>query len=202
MVRTYSRYSRMIAWLKILLPMAALGLLSTIFLLSGDSDPASRVPFSQVGIDGDIAREEVRSPRFSGTTNTGAALTMTARVARPSENEDGRMEAEVLEASILSQDGSRIDLSAPAASLRDATAEAELTGGVEIESSTGYTLNTQSMLTSLERIEAESRGRVTGKGPLGTLEAGRMQITTAPDSDDIQLLFTGGVKLVYIPQPD
>lgn len=202
MARTYSRYSRMIAWLKILLPMAALGLLSTIFLLSRDADPASRVPFSQVGLEGDVAREQVTEPYYAGVTSSGASLTMTARSARPSDKIAELLEADELDASIVMPDGSQIDLSAPRATVSDRTGEAELTGGVRIQSSTGYTLTTQSMLTSLDRVEAESRGQVNGDGPLGTLQAGRMQITTPQDSADLHLLFTGGVKLVYLPQTE
>ena len=202
MARSYSRYSRMIAWLKIILPMAALGLLSTIFLLSRDADPASRVPFSVVGIDGDIAREQVSAPYYAGTTSNGASLTMNARVARPSDIVEGRVDAEVLDAHMVMADGSEIDLSAPTASITGENDEAELTGGVTITSSTGYTLKTQSMLTSLSTLAAESRGQVNGDGPLGTLEAGRMQITTGDDSNDVHLLFTGGVKLIYLPQTE
>ena len=202
MARSYSRHSRMIAWLKIALPLVALGLLSTIFLLSRDSDPASRVPFSVVGIEGDVAQEQVRVPQFSGVTNTGAALRMTAQVARPSPEIPGLIEAETLNAKIEMKDGSEIDLDAPAATLSDGDDRAELKGGVTIRSSTGYTLTTQSMLTSLSRIEAESRGRVEGAGPLGTLEAGRMQISTPEGSTDVHLLFTGGVKLIYLPQTE
>ncbi|MFZ5963130.1 LPS export ABC transporter periplasmic protein LptC [Thalassococcus sp. BH17M4-6] len=202
MARTYSRYSRMVAWLKILLPMVALGLLSTIFLLSRDSDPTDRVPFSVVGIDGDIAREQVSEPRFAGTTTTGASLTMNARVARPSPDVEGQVDADQLDARIVMDDGSEIELTAPTASMRDSDDQAELKGGVTIQSSTGYTLTTQSLLTSLARVEAESRGRVEGDGPLGTLKAGRMQITTPEGSDDLHLLFTGGVNLIYLPQTE
>ena len=37
-------YSRLIAWLKILLPLGALILLSTIFLYSRSTDPISVIP--------------------------------------------------------------------------------------------------------------------------------------------------------------
>lgn len=202
MTRNYSTYSRVIAWLKILLPLVALGLLSTIFLLSRDPDPASRVPFSVVGIEGDVAKEQVREPYFAGTTNNGATLTMTARAAYPDENQTGRVEAEALDARIVMTDGSEIDLNAPLASISDSDNRAELKGGVTIHSSTGYTLTTQSLLASLDKVEAESRGRVQGDGPLGTLDAGRMQITTPEGADDVHLLFTGGVKLIYLPQKE
>lgn len=200
MARARSTYSRIISWLKILLPLLALGLLSTIFLLSTDPDPASRVPFSVAGIDGDVAREQVTKPYFAGTTNTGASLTMTAATARPVKGATGQVEAEALDASIVMADGSQIDLTAPGASVSDRDDRAELTGGVTIYSSAGYTLTTEKLSTALSRVEAESAGAVQGAGPLGTLEAGKLRIVTVEDSDDVQLLFTGGVKLVYDPQ--
>ena len=45
------RYSRMIVWLKVLLPLMALALLSTLFLLSRNVDPLASIPFAQAEID-------------------------------------------------------------------------------------------------------------------------------------------------------
>ena len=41
------RYSRMIAFLKVLLPLMALALLSTLFLLSQNTEPMASIPFAE-----------------------------------------------------------------------------------------------------------------------------------------------------------
>ena len=40
------RYSRMVAIFKVLLPLAALAILSTLFLLSRTIDPTTTIPFA------------------------------------------------------------------------------------------------------------------------------------------------------------
>ena len=44
-------HSHVMAWLKVLLPMAALALLSTLFLLSRRTDPVTDLPISDVELE-------------------------------------------------------------------------------------------------------------------------------------------------------
>ncbi len=44
-------YSRVVAWLKILLPLLALAILSTLFLVARTIDPAQNIPYADVDID-------------------------------------------------------------------------------------------------------------------------------------------------------
>ncbi len=196
-----SKYSRMIAWLKILLPIAALGLLSTTFLLSRDPDPAANVPISGGGDPDGLVREQVTDPYFAGTTNSGGSLTMTARSARPVPDSD-EVEADTLDAVIVMKDGSEVVLRAPLANLSDKRDDAFLSGGVTVSSSTGYTVTTDSLNAALSRVEVESLGPVAGNGPAGQLTAGKMRITSDGTGGDVQLLFTDGVKLIYDPKTE
>lgn len=193
-------YSRLIAWLKILLPLAALGLLSTIFLLARVNDPSERVPFADALSEGETAQEQVRAPYYAGVTENGAMLTMTARTARQVADDDGAVEADVFDATMTMTDGSRIELDAARAFLREGEQSARLEGDVRIVSSTGYDLRTETLVTRIDRIEAESAGPVEGEGPAGRFTAGKLRITSEGGEDDVQLLFTDGVKLVYEPQ--
>ena len=61
-------YSRLIAWLKILFPLGALVLLSTIFLLSRSPDPIAVIPLLEEGVGSDET-EQVGRPFFAGTTD-------------------------------------------------------------------------------------------------------------------------------------
>lgn len=199
MARSQGLYSNVIAWLKILLPLVALGLLSTIFLFSRSSDPVNEVPFADaLQRAGDAVTEMVSAPYYAGTTERGDMVTMTARSALPKPS--GEIEAEEVSARLQMQDGSEIRLKAERATLQDGDQQVTLRDGVQIESSTGYVLTTQTLVSGIDRIEAESEGAVRGQGPLGTLEAGKMRIETVPGGEDIQMLFTGGVKLLYLPQ--
>ncbi|WGW04393.1 LPS export ABC transporter periplasmic protein LptC [Tropicibacter oceani] len=198
MVRRIGLYSRVIAWLKILLPLAALVLLSTLFLLSRSTEQVLDMPFAEALRGEGIAREHVGAPYYAGTTESGDMLTMTATSAAPEG--EGQIRAEDLAARLRKPDGSEILLNAAHATVRDSDQTALMEGGVRIESSSGYVLNTQTLNSAINRIEAESGGPVQGDGPLGTIEAGKMRIETSDEDGGVQLLFTEGVKLVYTPK--
>ncbi|MCC1491295.1 LPS export ABC transporter periplasmic protein LptC [Cognatishimia sp. F0-27] len=200
MARPDGLYSRIIAWLKILLPLAALAMLSTLFLFATDRADLPDVPFADALGSGETAREQVSAPYYSGTTDRGDVLTMTALTVIP--DTDDRIRADTLSATLSFKDGSHIALNAGSAMISNQTRAAELGEGVRIDSSTGYTLTTEALTASLDRTEAESRGPVSGSSPAGTLEAGRMRIVPQGENGDVQLLFTEGVKLIYEPQKD
>lgn len=191
-------YSKVIGWLKILLPMIALGMLSTLFLVSRTLQPARDLPFarSQNG----AAEEQVVSPYYAGTTPDGDAVTMTASTARPLDSASGDLAAEGMTARLDLKDGSRISMVSDLATLRQDQQQALLEGGVHIESTTGYVLDTERMLTALNRIEAETLGPVQGGGPVGTFTAGKLRIMPLGPDGDVQLLFTDGVNLIYHPK--
>lgn len=197
MARATGLHSRLIAWAKIVLPLLALGLLSTIFLLSDRREPMETVPFAEALQDGETTREGISGPQYAGKTTRGDLLTMSATRARPQA--DGSILAEDLTAAMRLIDGGEILLDALSATLPEDSQTARLQGGVRIRSSAGYVLDTEALTTALDRIEAESLGPVSGAGPLGTLEAGRMRITAPGGDGSVQLLFTEGVKLVYQP---
>ena len=71
---------------------------------------------------------------------------------------------------------------------------------MNIVSTTGYEVNTDRLEARLDVLYAETPGEVTGKGPPGTLEAGRMILTENAETGTAHLRFTDGVKLVYQPQ--
>lgn len=192
-------YTRVITWLKILLPLLALALLSTLFLLSRERDPATRIPFSDRAIVDRAERQQVTEPFFSGTTSDGALLSIAADAARPDAENADRAIAEDVRARILLTDGGEILLRAAGATLDQSDASAMLRDDVQIQSSTGYDIRTSALRAALDRIDVESLAPVTATGPAGRLTAGRMKITSQGGTDDVQLHFTDGVKLVYDP---
>ena len=193
-------YSRLVAWLKILLPLAALALLSTLFLLSRGRDHSGELPFSQIGLQERVQEEIISAPRFSGATAQGDLISFTAETARPDPDIDNVAHASNLNAEIDLVSGTHISFEAGSAVLDTQNEEAELTGGVVITSSTGYTVRSANLKTKISSIGAETAGPISAEGPPGKIEAGKMLLTSDPDSEDVQLLFTNGVKLVYQPQ--
>lgn len=194
-----SFYSRLVGGLKIVLPLAALVLLSTLFLFSRDRDPSNAIPYSRVDLRERIKEGVVNRPHFSGASRNGDLITFVAENAKPDPDDNTKSMAQDLSAQIDLTSGTRITFAAQSALLDTSTGQAHLSGGVEVTSSTGYNVQTEILHTSLENIAAESAGPVTGYGPGGQIDAGKMILTSDSETGDAHLLFTNRVKLVYQP---
>ena len=193
-------YSRLIAWLKILLPLGALILLSTIFLYSRGPDPISTIPVLSGG--GDPSKtEQIGSPFYAGTTDNGQGLTLAARQVRMLDSDGAGVVADDLRAVIDVRDGNRITIDARTGRMQEGDMLL-LRDGVTLESSSGYTVTTNGLNAEIDRVAIESTEAVDATGPGLTLSAGKLRVEESSDTNDIQLLFTDGVKLVYTPQPN
>jgi len=192
-------HSRVVGWLKVALPLAALAILSTLFLLADRIDPEDALPYAEVDVE-DLAREpRMTAPTYAGTTSDGAAVTLSADEARPAEP-DAPATASALRLDLATPDGGRTSLLAAAAVMDDAADQVILSGGVTVETSTGYRLETAEVAARLDRSGLESRGEVKATGPAGEIRADGMtlgQDNRTPGS--YVLVFKGGVRLVYQP---
>lgn len=194
-------YSRVVAWLKILLPVIALGLLSSMFLVSRTIDPSRAIPFADVDVE-DLANDvRISGPSFSGVTRDGAALSFTAETARPSPDSPNRLDAEAMSATIETPDGARVDIAAQDALIDGDANRLDLSGGVVITTSTDYRIETERLTSAMDQTSLVSEGPVTATGPLGTLRAGQATVSRAEgDATTYLLVFKDGVKLVYDPK--
>ncbi len=199
MVRRGDSYTRLVGWLKLLLPLVALAMLSTMFLLPRRSEPVNTVPVVQ----GDVpaaGREQIVAPVYTGTTQGGDRLSFTADSVEPLEDGLEQLLAHQLAATLDMSDGSRIGLRAQEARIDDAARTADLQGAVRIDSSAGYVIDTERLVTAIDRVSAETLAPVSGTGPAGSFTAGKLTIRPDGATGDVQLLFTGGVNLIYDPQ--
>jgi lipopolysaccharide export system protein LptC len=196
-------YSRAVALLKVLLPLLALAILSTLFLLSRTIEPSQKLPYADVDAK-EFAREQrIGSPNYTGTTSDGAAVKVTAQSARPQLTNPKIMSATKLQAEIKQTDGTVIDVVALDGIFDTNEQTAVLTGGVVVTSSTGYTLTSEKLNGLLDGSAAETDTDVVIEGPEIRIDAGSMKVKlssrkSAPKGYDV--VFNGGVKLVYTPK--
>lgn len=192
-------YSRMVAWLKVLLPLIALGLLSTMFLISKSIDPTKSLTYARVNLDEIMREQKISGPSFSSVTEDGAAITFSADSARPEEGKN-RYSAKEMVARIETPDGGTIDIDAKDAMIDGGTNKIDLSGGVTLVTSTEYTIQTEGLQTAMDATAVTSNGTVTATGPLGKITAGRASIAQQDNKTGTYLLvFKDGVKLVYTP---
>ena len=83
MARADNTYSRIVAGMKILLPLVALGLLSTLFLISNTIDPSGPVPTAPIDLEQRAQSLGVTRPSFAGISGRGDEIKMRADVAWP-----------------------------------------------------------------------------------------------------------------------
>lgn len=191
-------YSKLVAWLTVLLPLTALGLLSTVFLLSRNIDPVASVPFADTEIQERLQAQQVTAPFYSGTSSSGDRISVSAGTMATAGDQNNA--ATDLAAHIDLSSGTRIVLISDTGEFDLAAGASSLAGNVVITTSTGYELNSEALFTDFERMTVRSPGPVTGTGLSGTLEAGQMSIEKTDDGENTQLVFTKGVKLVYRPE--
>jgi len=201
MIAYDNSYSRFVAYTKVILPILALGILSTLFLFSRNIDPTQSIPFAEVDVE-QLAREQrVGAPNYAGVTEDGAAISITAATARPMEGNAKVISTTDVTAIIEDANGGRIDMTASSGMIDSSQQQVTLDGGVQILTSTGYIINTTGLVVALNETAMTSDGRISATGPLGTLTAGQMVLEKQNSPQDTHLLvFKGGVKLVYDPK--
>lgn len=201
MLRYDNLHSALVAWLKVLLPLIALGILSTLFLVARRVDPEAAIPFAEVDIDERIREPRLTLPTWAGMTADGSALTVRADEARPGTATQGPS-ARVVHALLETPGGGRTEITAATARMDPGGDEITLSDGALIVTSTGYRIETEALTALLDRTLVESLGAVTATGPAGRINAGGMRITADPRKDgQFLLVFDKGVRLVYDPAP-
>ena len=191
----------MVAWLKIILPLSALAILSTLFLMSRSVDPTLSIEFSDTDFSDLANGPRIGLPAFSGVTDSGAAIRISAKVALPLANNPDGFLVRGVNATFESPDGQVVDIIAGSGTLNSAKQTARLDGGVKLATSLGYTIDTDTIKADFAASGIETTGPIIASGPLGTISAGLMilQLENTANADTFELVFRDGVKLVYDP---
>jgi len=194
-------YSRIIAWLKIILPLTALAILSTLFLVSRTVDPTLSIPFADAEIRDLANQPRIGNPAFSGVAENGSAFNLAADVALPLPDGQSGLSVEQVRATFESPDGQVVNIVAANGSVNSTTRMVNLTGGVTLATSLGYSVETDAIAADIDASTLSTAGQIEAFGPLGTISAGQMHLQpeTAGDTGSFELIFQNRVKLVYDP---
>lgn len=190
-------HSRLVAILKVVLPLIALALLSTLFLFSRKIDPEDAIPYATVDVEDRLRDPKMTSAGFAGMTSDGASLTLSAAEARPAAD-GGSLKLVV--GALETPDGVTTELAATAVALDTAAQMIELTDGAELRAFNGYVVQAQGLGVATDRTYIESRGEVSAQGPVGQLTADHMLLSQQGDAGPYLLVFNGKVRLLYQPQ--
>lgn len=194
------RYSRTVALLKVLLPLAALSILSTLFLLSRTINPEQSIPFADSEVQDRLRDQQITGPFFSGTTADGDELALTAEKITTPEGATGINQAENVTLNAIRTSGLKLSVQAKMVQLDMTRNRAALSGDVILTTSSGYVVKTDRLNSRLSSLDLAAPKGVTATGPLGKLTAQEMKLSAPSGDGTAQLLFTQGVKLVYEPK--
>ena len=204
----FRRRTRLVAWAKVLLPLGALALLSTLFLLARGPDGSGMpgdIPFARLA---EIAEDpRIDAPRLAGLAPDGTAVILEAQRLLPLPGQpDGfhalrprletRSEASGLSARLTAAAG---DVLGPTRTLR-------LRGGVALDAASpaagAMTARMEEVTADLGSGTLTALGGVTAETRLGTLRADAMRVVQGGaegTEKGARVVFNGAVRLVYLP---
>lgn len=191
-------YSQIVGWAKIILPLCALGLLSTLFLFARAPTEPSDIALEEVEA---IAREQrVSAPEFSGLTDDGAVVVIAADTARPDTNRPDTISIDDMRLRMDNADGSNIEITATRGEIDGRAQIAKFLGLARLVTSTGYEMETNGLIAELKTGLVTTDGLLEIRAPFGQLTAGKVTFQVASGGIAQEMLFTDGVRLLYTPQ--
>jgi len=193
-------YSRVVVVLKVALPLLALGMLSTLFLIQPDDRIGGDLVFSR----GDLAALgsglRIRDAAFNGTTRGGDAFRFEAEEVVPDAAPPTRAAITALSGGIDFAAGPTVEVRADRGDLDIPTQLLVLTGDVLIETSDGYRMRAERVELDLRAGTMQAGEPVATEGPLGRIDSQTVAVTPAAGEGDARrILFGNGVRVVYDP---
>ncbi len=195
MVRALTGHSRLVYWLKVTLPVIALAILSTLFLLARHVDFDGDLPFARVELDRMANDPRLTNPEFSTMTADGAAIRVAADVARPGAATGDPVTLERPVAVYQPKSTNRLSLAADGGVYDGTGGQMTMDGHVLIATADGYRMTAARLVASLTATDLVADGPVVTDGPMGRIDAGGLRLTDVAGTN--HLVFNGGVKLVY-----
>jgi lipopolysaccharide export system protein LptC len=193
-------YSRLVAVLKILLPLVALGLLASLFLISPEETLEGTLEFAETDLDALGSGLRITNPTFTGTSGGDDRFRFTADLVVPDQAPPSRASISALEGEVRFADGRELALSAASAELDIEAERMELRGEVAIDTSDGYHVTADRLEIAFATGELTARGGVVAEGPMGRISSGIATIAPSPRDEEARMFsFGDGVRLVYEP---
>lgn len=179
-------YTRVVSTLKIVLPMIALGLLGTVFLITADDGFDTGFSFTQADFDALEEGNGLTNPRINAKTSRGDTFTLTAERISPQSGDVKVLIASNLSANLMSEQGRGAEVVAEVALLDLTKNVLVLSLGGNLVTSDGYDASVESLAVNID-TGTISGDRIEAAGPLGDISADNFRITI--DDDENQVLW-------------
>ncbi|MBL1435793.1 MAG: hypothetical protein COB08_006290 [Rhodobacteraceae bacterium] len=195
MARSHSSYSRMVAWLKILLPLIALGVLGTVFLFNSEDSFETSFTFSRADIETLEKGSFIKNPQISGVTKKGEPFHLLADEIRPMEGSNTLVVITNLDVEFQFGSDTWAKVTSETA-LMDVSAQTVWfeTGG-QLETSDGNVAVVDTLHLLMASGELQGSG-IVANGPLGQISADNFRIESNEGENRV-LWFENNVRMLY-----
>ena len=190
-------YSAFVVWVKTLLPIVALGMLSTIFLFSGRVDVTQSLPYAKLNIAEIVREQRITKPYFSGVSHNGTEITVSAAYASSDTQNSNILNITDLSIILISEHEKAVRITAGLGVLDAAKQKAMASKDVYLTAMPDFWLKTNNLTVDLKQGIATADTLFQSITALGTIDAGNMVVKTI--TSDQQIIFTNGVRLIYYP---
>lgn len=189
-------WSKSVRLLKVVMPLAALVILSTLFLLSRKPDAVMDLS----GVSASDLEQTLANPKFAGVSNQGDAFSISARAANPDPAGPDRIRIDDLNVAVDLHDGSRIEGRAPLGLINVRDKSVSLSGDPVVTTSGGYEIRAANLVIGYGDVQMASSDNVRVTSPTGEITADHLALTDAgAGASDYQLVLTGNVRMIYQP---
>ena len=191
-------YSAFVVWVKTLLPILALGMLSTIFLFSGKVDVTESLPYAKFNIAEIIRDQRITKPYFSGVSDNGTEIILSAAYASSDIQNVNILNITELLIVLTSPNTKTIRITAGLGTLNSDLQKAVISEDVYLTAIPGFWLKTNNLTVDLKQGVATAHNVFQGLIDLGAINAGKVVVQMI--AKDPQIIFTNGVRLIYYPK--
>lgn len=191
--REVTGYSRFVRIMRLALPLAAISVVSVLFIVTGGENTAI-VPVTQTQEmpDKKIAKNELLNPEFESRDKKNQPYKITAARAIQGEANKDLIMLERPVGVMTMENGVQVKMHSNAGAYRQDTERFFLEGGVFLEHAEGYTISSEEAHVDLKQNFAWSEMAVHGTGPDISIDATGVQANGKTG----RILFTGPAKLV------
>lgn len=177
--------------MRLLLPLAGVGLVIAVFVLTGrggtDTPPSALV--DGLALSSGL---EVTNARYWGEADDGSPFKVSAQRARPDAPNPSLIELSGVQGEVGMPGGRTLKAEAADGVFKPKAQTLALGGGVSAVSSDGYRLTSDALSFDLRERSGESDASVRIDGPLGELTAAKM---AARYDGDFVIRFSGDVQV-------
>lgn len=185
-------YSSFIRWMKIVLPLTALGIVAALFSWNSVRRDAIVPAQEKDRTARDVGRNELLAPRFESLDDKGQPYTVTAVRAVQDGGEEDMVLLEGPVADMFLNGGNWVAAEALRGAFAQKSQRLLLKGGVTLYHDRGYTMEMPELDVDLQASAAWTSTAVRGHGPAATLEAKGLRA----EAETGRLVFNGPARLV------